>query len=291
MGIRQMAQPLGVGVTGLTVPVLAQHFGATAGFAVFVVVAVIALAATALTIVDPPHSTSAAGTDALNPYRRTNFLVRVHAVSVLLVVPQVALWTFVPAWLMIARHWPPLQAGVAVTATQVVAALGRIAAGRWSDRWGSRMRPIRIIAALAALLMAAWRPPTPSVRRSRSWSWSPHRSWWSPTTVWRSPPSPSTRARRGAAAAWPSEHQPVHTQRRRGPLDRADHRGPRIRVGLCPVRGASAARARAGSPRPVVSRRYFVNPASTDAGLTIPRWIQPLTVMPRSAVELFSKVV
>ena len=155
MGIRQMAQPLGVGVTGLTVPVLAQHFGATAGFAVFVVVAVIALAATALTIVDPPHSTSAAGTDAPNPYRRTNFLVRVHAVSVLLVVPQVALWTFVPAWLMIARHWPPLQAGVAVTATQVVAALGRIAAGRWSDRWGSRMRPIRIIAALAALLMAA----------------------------------------------------------------------------------------------------------------------------------------
>ena len=107
MGIRQMAQPLGVGVTGLTVPVLAQHFGATAGFAVFVVVAVIALAATALTIVDPPHSTSAAGTDAPNPYRRTNFLVRVHAVSVLLVVPQVALWTFVPAWLMIARHWPP----------------------------------------------------------------------------------------------------------------------------------------------------------------------------------------
>ncbi|GED98397.1 MFS transporter [Gordonia crocea] len=155
MGIRQMAQPLGVGVTGLTVPVLAQRFGTTAGFVVFVVVAVVALVATVLWIVDPPHPDSPTESGGTNPYRRGSFLVRVHAVSVLLVIPQVALWTFVPAWLIIARHWPPLQVGIAVTATQVVAALGRIVAGRWSDAWGSRMRPIRIIAAAATLLMAA----------------------------------------------------------------------------------------------------------------------------------------
>lgn len=154
MGIRQMAQPLGVGVTGLTVPVLAEKFGATAGFAVFLVVAVAALGATARWIVDPPHPAATAPDDGENPYRRGSFLIRVHTVSVLLVIPQMALWTFVPAWLMIGRHWPPLQAGVAVTATQIVAALGRIAAGRWSDLWGSRMRPIRVVAAAAALLMA-----------------------------------------------------------------------------------------------------------------------------------------
>ncbi|GAA3035136.1 MFS transporter [Gordonia defluvii] len=154
MGIRQMAQPLGVGVTALTVPVLAHRFGAPAGFAVFAVVAAVALAATWRWIADPPPADTAATTSA-NPYRRSTFLARVHVVSVLLVVPQMALWTFVPAWLMIARQWPPLQAGAVVTATQVVAALGRIAAGRWSDTWGSRMRPIRVIAAAAALLMIA----------------------------------------------------------------------------------------------------------------------------------------
>ncbi len=157
MGIRQMAQPLGVGVTGLTVPVLAHRFGATAGFAVFTAVAVIALVATARWIVDPPHPprSDATGAAEQSPYRRGHYLTMVHVVSMLLVIPQIVLWTFVPAWLMIARHWPPLQAGAVVTATQVLAALGRIAAGRWSDVWGSRMRPIRVIAAAAALLMAA----------------------------------------------------------------------------------------------------------------------------------------
>ena len=37
--------------------------------------------------------------------------------------------------------------------SQVVGALGRIAAGRWSDAWASRMRPIRLIAVGAAAAM------------------------------------------------------------------------------------------------------------------------------------------
>jgi MFS family permease len=40
-----------------------------------------------------------------------------------------------------------------VTSTQILGALGRIAAGRWSDRMGARLRPIRIIAAAAAAAM------------------------------------------------------------------------------------------------------------------------------------------
>lgn len=151
MGIRQMSQPLGVGVSAMTVPVLAQHFGIAAGVAVFPVLGAIALAFAATVIVDPPkHSGAAASSDA-NPYRHNSFLWRVHGVSVLLVIPQMALWTFVPVWLIVDRHWAPAAAGVLVTGTQIVGALGRIAAGRWSDVWGSRMRPIRIIAAAAAV--------------------------------------------------------------------------------------------------------------------------------------------
>lgn len=150
MGIRQMAQPLGVGVSAMTVPVLAQHVGLAAGVAVFPILAAVAVAVTALVIIDPPHPAGTGSAEVPNPYRHNDFLWRVHGVSVLLVIPQMALWTFVPVWLMVDRGWAPAAAGVLVTVTQIVGALGRIAAGRWSDQWGSRMRPIRIIASAAA---------------------------------------------------------------------------------------------------------------------------------------------
>ncbi|MBV8348386.1 MAG: MFS transporter, partial [Mycolicibacterium sp.] len=81
-------------------------------------------------------------------------LWRIHAVSVLLVVPQVVVWTFTLVWLMSDRGWSASAAGALVTAAQVLGALGRVAAGRWSDRVGSRLRPIRSIAVAAAIAMA-----------------------------------------------------------------------------------------------------------------------------------------
>jgi len=54
------------------------------------------------------------------------------------VVPQCVVWTFTLVWLMTDRGF---------------GALGRIAAGRWSDWMGSRLRPIPIIAVAAAATM------------------------------------------------------------------------------------------------------------------------------------------
>ena len=42
-----------------------------------------------------------------------------------------------------------------VTGAQVLGAFGRVAAGRWSDRVGARLKPIRTIAIAAAVAMAA----------------------------------------------------------------------------------------------------------------------------------------
>jgi MFS family permease len=81
-------------------------------------------------------------------------LWRIHAVSMLLVVPQVVVWTFTLVWLMVDRGWSAGAAGALVTAAQLLGALGRVAAGRWSDRVGSRLRPIRTIAVGAAVAMA-----------------------------------------------------------------------------------------------------------------------------------------
>jgi MFS family permease len=51
------------------------------------------------------------------------------------------------------RGWSAAAAGGLVTFAQVLGAAGRIAAGRWSDRVGSRLRPVRTIALAAALSM------------------------------------------------------------------------------------------------------------------------------------------
>jgi hypothetical protein len=88
-------------------------------------------------------------------------LFRIHLASVLLVVPQVLVWTFALAWMILEHHWSPGSAGLLVTVAQILGAGGRIAAGRWSDSvlkrsgdaLGARMRPIRIIAAAAAASM------------------------------------------------------------------------------------------------------------------------------------------
>lgn len=155
MGIRQTAQPLGVGLGALVMPQIAAQHGF--GPALMFPAAVCALAAVvcAVAVIDPPRPprAQAPAQDLANPYRGADLLWRIHAVSVLLVVPQALVWTFALVWLMSERGWSPAAAGALVMVSQILGALGRIAAGAWSDRVGSRLRPIRIIAAAAAASM------------------------------------------------------------------------------------------------------------------------------------------
>ncbi|MCL2534802.1 MAG: MFS transporter [Nocardiaceae bacterium] len=157
MGIRQMALPLGVALAALTVPRIAESHGV--GWALVLPTAVTFVAAVAcLFVVDPPRParTAAKETGLLdNPYRRSSVLWRIHGASVLLVVPQYLVWTFGLLWLMTDRHWSAASAGILVTITQLFGAAGRIVAGAWSDRVGSRMGPLRWVAAAAALSMGA----------------------------------------------------------------------------------------------------------------------------------------
>lgn len=155
MGIRQTAQPLGVGLGALVMPQLAHNHGIGAALMFPAAVCAIAALVCATTVIDPPRPerAEAAPEDLANPYRGSQMLWRIHAVSVLLVVPQALVWTFALVWLMSERGWSPAAAGALVTVTQILGALGRIAAGRWSDRMGARLRPIRIIAVAAAACM------------------------------------------------------------------------------------------------------------------------------------------
>ncbi|MCG5433689.1 MFS transporter [Mycobacterium sp. MYCO198283] len=157
MGIRQTAQPLGVGVGALVIPQLAQAHGTSVALLFPAAACAAATVVCALFVVDPPRPPrgQAAAADLANPYRGSRVLWRIHAVSVLLVIPQSLLWTYTLVWLMTDRGWSAGAAGAMVLAAQVAGAAGRISAGRLSDLVGSRLRPIRWIAVLAAGSMAA----------------------------------------------------------------------------------------------------------------------------------------
>jgi sugar phosphate permease len=154
MGIRQMAQPVGVGVAAVSLAVVAERSGVQAALLVPTLACAVAALVVAATVLDPPRPARRDG-DAPNPYRADRFLARVHGVSVLLVVPQFVVWTFALVWLVQDRGWTPAAAGSLIAATQVAGALGRIAAGHLSDVVSSRLRPLRWVSVAAAVTMGA----------------------------------------------------------------------------------------------------------------------------------------
>lgn len=155
MGIRQISQPVGVAFASLTMPVVAQSHGVGSALEVPVGLGALAALACVLRIVDPPRPTRTTMMLAANPYRADRYLARIHLASALLVIPQFTVWSYMLVWLQIERHWSAGAAGLLVAAAQLLGSMGRIGAGHLSDRVGSRMRPLRWIAAMAAATMAA----------------------------------------------------------------------------------------------------------------------------------------
>ncbi len=153
MGIRQMAQPAGVGIAAVSIAVVADRHGVATALWVPTITAAVVLVLVTVVVLDPPRPERAVHPSD-NPYRGGSYLVRVHAVSVLLVVPQFLVWTFALVWLVQERDWSPAAAGVLVGVAQVAGALGRIGAGYLSDVVGARMRPLRWVAIAAAASMA-----------------------------------------------------------------------------------------------------------------------------------------
>ena len=156
MGIRQTAQPIAVGLAAVTIPVVAHEYGLRSALTLALGICAVSGVAAFLLIVDPPRP-SREEAHALghltNPYRRVRSLWRIHAASVLLVIPQFAVWTFALVWLIAERDWSPASAGLLVAFTQLLGAASRIGAGHWSDRIGSRLRPMRLVAVAAAFAM------------------------------------------------------------------------------------------------------------------------------------------
>lgn len=193
MGIRQMSQPLGTSIAAVTVPPVAAAGGFPA-YLWFVAAVTGALAIVCFALVrnpppqDPtraevadlerrnpsgPAATADDHTDheeveptsagegrarpssVFNPYRGDSFLWRIHAVSALLVIPQFAFSTYGLVWLIAVQGIGASAAGAIVAAAQIVGALGRMVVGGLSDRTGSRVGLMRVVAIAAVVLVAA----------------------------------------------------------------------------------------------------------------------------------------
>ncbi len=154
MGVRQMAQPVGVGIAAVSIAAIAATSGVPAALVVPTITCALAAVVVLAVVVDPPRPQHRDAESAANPYRQDSYLARIHAVSVLLVVPQFLVWTFSLVWLVQDRGWAPAAAGAVVAVAQVAGALGRIAVGHLSDVVGSRMRPLRWVALAAAGTLA-----------------------------------------------------------------------------------------------------------------------------------------
>ena len=159
MGIRQSAQPLGVAVAALALPSIGAH-GRPAALGFLGAFCLAAAALVAVVVRDPPRPARQAGRAGGSPYRagpdRTSTVLwRIHAASALLVVPQFAVATFALVFLVDAHGLDPVTAGRVLAIAQACGAFSRLGAGVWSDRAGSRMRPMRALAVATAVILAA----------------------------------------------------------------------------------------------------------------------------------------
>jgi MFS family permease len=154
MGIRQTAQPLGIALGALVIPELAER-SPHAGLLFPALACTGAALLSVIGVVDSPRKPLETATDEelASPYRRSRVLWRIHAASALMMMPQTVTVTFMLVWLIRNDGWSIASAGAAMTISQLLGALGRILVGRLSDRIGSRMRPVAVIAAAAALTL------------------------------------------------------------------------------------------------------------------------------------------
>ncbi|MCO5974177.1 MFS transporter [Actinoallomurus soli] len=167
MGVRQTGQPLGVGLAAVVLPPLAAGAGLAGGLVFLACCCFAAALLVAVLVRDPARTEGDEPHGGRSPYR-TSVLWRIHAASALLVVPQFTVSAFALVYLVDAQGWNAGTAGRLLAAAQIGGATARLIVGHWSDRAGSRLRPMRLLAlgigvvmlALAVGALAGWSAAT-----------------------------------------------------------------------------------------------------------------------------------
>ena len=150
MGVRQTALPLGAGLAAAGLPPIALAGGLDAAFVVLASGCLAGALVVALLVREAP-SQSVRVDGGLTPIRDPR-IRRFGLVSLLLVVPQFAIVAFLVVYLVDEHDVAPATAALLLAAVQLGGGAGRIVAGRWSDRLGLRVVPLRRLATAVTAL-------------------------------------------------------------------------------------------------------------------------------------------
>ena len=163
MGVRQTALPLGAGIAAAGLPPLAAARGLDAAFLAMALGCLVGAGVVAALVREAPRQPARdpRGTTPLRDPR----VRRMGLVSFLLVVPQFAVVALVVVYLVDEQSVPVATAALLLAAVQFGGGAARIVAGRWSDRLGLRVAPLRRLAGaiagvfgLVAVLVATGTP-------------------------------------------------------------------------------------------------------------------------------------
>jgi MFS family permease len=166
LGIRQMATPLGGGIAALVLPALASDGDLRTPMLALSGGLLAAAVASALWIRTPPLeqaevSPTAAGARpgeervaAAPAPTRDRRIWRLATGGALLVAGQISLVGYLTLFLHDQHHWSAGSAAGVLATVQLGGAAMRVIAGRWSDRRGVRIAPMRELALAGALLFA-----------------------------------------------------------------------------------------------------------------------------------------
>lgn len=152
LGVRQTAIPVGGLISALVLPALALR-------SAFVFLAALCIAGALFGAAVIRERKGAAEDDVLEP-RGLGATLRDHRLWLLCgassfyLVAQLAITGFLVLFLHDERGLTAAAAAGVLAGIQVVAATLRIGGGRWSDRVGSRVRPLRIVGVGSAITLA-----------------------------------------------------------------------------------------------------------------------------------------
>jgi MFS family permease len=152
LGVRQTAIPLGGLISALVLPTLSLR-------ASFVFLAGLCIVGALFGVAAIRDAAGFAEDDVLEP-RGLGATLRDHRLWLLCVgssfylVAQLAITGFLVLFLHDERGLSDAQAAGVLAGVQVVAVVLRIGGGRWSDRLGSRLRPLRLVGLASAVTLA-----------------------------------------------------------------------------------------------------------------------------------------
>ena len=163
LGLRHMATPLGGAIAAALLPLAAHRGGLDAALQALAGACLVgALAAAAGLRRAEPSPDAAGGPARVRGPLRDRAIWRLSLGTASVVLAQISVLSFIALYLNEERGWSLTGAALALAGMQLGGAAARVAAGAWSDRLGSRIRPLRALAlsggvtlALAAALLPA----------------------------------------------------------------------------------------------------------------------------------------